>query len=100
MGTTFEAAWKVLGIPLKTTHEYTEFVPGEHFTSKAALGPVFNVAVAPEDGGTLLRMRSDVVPANWAEAAVDSLVIKISERSQDELLARIKATTEAIGRRS
>lgn len=100
VGTTFEAAWKVLGLPLKTSHEYTAFVPGEHFTSKAALGPVFNVAVAPEDGGTLLRMRSDVVPANWAEAAVDSLVIKISERSQVELLARIKATAEATGGQS
>lgn len=95
VGTTFEAAWRVLGIPLKTTHEYTEFVPNEHFTSKAALGPVFNVTLAPEDGGTRLTMQSDVVPANWAEAAVDSLAIKISERSMAELLAGIKATAEA-----
>ena len=100
VGTTFEAAWKVLGIPLKTTHEYTEFVPNEHFTSKAALGPVFNVTLEPNDGGTRLRMRSDVVPANWAEAAVDSLVIKISERSQTELLASIKATAESGGKQS
>lgn len=94
-GTTFQAEWKVLGIPLKTTHEYTEFVPNEHFTSKAALGPVFRVEVAPEDGGTRLSMRSDVVPRNMAEAAVDSLAIKMSERSQAELLANIKATAEA-----
>lgn len=97
VGTTFEVAWKVLGIPLKTTHEYTEFVPGEHFTSKSALGPVFNVAVAPENGGTRLRMRSEVVPANWGEAAVDSLVIKMSEHSQARLLASIKAAAEAGG---
>lgn len=94
VGTTFEASWHVLGIPLKTTHEYTEFVPNEHFTSKAALGPVFVVAVAPEDGGTRLSMRSDVVPSNWADAAVDSLVMKLSERSQEELLAGIKAKAE------
>ncbi|MDQ0258754.1 uncharacterized protein YndB with AHSA1/START domain [Sinomonas atrocyanea] len=95
VGTTFEASWRVLGIPLRTTHEYTEFVPHDHFTSKAALGPVFVVAVAPEDGGTRLSMRSDVVPANWADAAVDSLVIKMSEGSQEELLAGIKAKAEA-----
>ncbi|GAB2764777.1 hypothetical protein GCM10027090_38840 [Sinomonas soli] len=95
VGTTFEASWRVLGIPLRTTHEYTEFVPNDHLTSKAALGPVFVVAVAPEDGGTRLSMRSDVLPANWADAAVDSLVIKMSERSQEELLAGIKAKAEA-----
>ncbi|MBT1001750.1 SRPBCC family protein [Paenarthrobacter sp. DKR-5] len=100
VGTTFEAAWKVLGIPLKTTHEYTEFVPNEHFTSKAALGPVFNVAVSAENGGTRLSMRSDVVPANWAEAAVDSLVIKMSEHSQADLLASIKTFAEAGGAQS
>lgn len=95
VGTTFQAAWKILGVPLKTTHEYTEFVPNQYFTSKAALGPVFKVEVAPEDGGTRLHMRSDVVPRNMAEAAVDSLVIKMSERSQAELLASIKASAEA-----
>ena len=95
LGTTFEAAWKVLGIPLKTTHEYIEFVPNEHFTSKAAMGPVFIVSVEPEPGGTRLKMRSDVVPSNWAEAAVDSLVIKMSERSQADELAGIKAAAEA-----
>lgn len=100
VGTTFEAAWKVLGIPLKTTHEYTEFVPNEHFTSKAALGPVFNVAVSAENGGTRLSMRSDVVPANGAEAAVDSLVIKMSEHSQADLLASIKTFAEAGGAQS
>lgn len=97
VGTTFEAAWRILGIPLKTTHEYTEFVPNEYFTSKAALGPVFKVSVASDDGRTRLSMRSDVVPGNWAEAAVDSLVMKMSERSQAELLASIKATAEASG---
>jgi len=95
VGTTFQAAWKVLGIPLKTTHEYTEFVPNEHFTSKAALGPVFQVEVAPANGGTLLSMRSDIVPRNMAEAAVDSLVMKLSEHSQAEVLAGIKETAEA-----
>ncbi|MBP1136394.1 uncharacterized protein YndB with AHSA1/START domain [Arthrobacter sp. PvP023] len=95
VGTSFQAAWKVLGIPLKTTHEYTEYVPNEHFTSTAALGPVFKVEVAPANGGTRLSMRSDVVPRNMAEAAVDSLVMKMSERSQAELLAGIKATAEA-----
>lgn len=95
VGTTFAASWRILGIPLKTTHEYTEFVPNEHFTSKAALGPVFVVAVAPEDGGTRLSMRSDVIPSNWADAAVDSLAIKLTERSQEELLAGIKAKAEA-----
>lgn len=94
VGTSFQAAWKVLGIPLKTTHEYTEYVPNEHFTSTAALGPVFKVEVAPANGGTRLSMRSDVVPRNMAEAAVDSLVMKMSERSQAELLAGIKATAE------
>ncbi|CAN7358547.1 hypothetical protein [Arthrobacter sp. LjRoot14] len=95
VGTSFQAAWRVLGIPLKTTHEYTEYVPNEHFTSTAALGPVFKVEVAPANGGTRLSMRSDVVPRNMAEAAVDSLVMKMSERSQAELLAGIKATAEA-----
>ncbi len=98
VGTTFQAAWKVLGIPLKTTHEYTEYVPNEHFTSKAALGPIFRVEVKAENGGTRLSMRSDVVPRNMAEAAVDALVIKMSERSQTELLASIKATAEAEAR--
>lgn len=98
VGTTFQAAWKVLGIPLKTTHEYTEFTQNEHFTSKAALGPVFTVEVAPANGWTRLSMRSDVVPRNMAEAAVDALVMKISERSQTELLASIKATAEAQAR--
>ena len=95
VGTTFQVVWKVLGIPLKTTHEYTEFVQDHHFTSKAALGPVFKVEVTPEDGGTRLNMRSDVVPRNMADAAVDALVIKMSERSQAELLASIKARAEA-----
>ncbi|GGH90352.1 SRPBCC family protein [Arthrobacter liuii] len=95
VGTTFQAAWKVLGIPLKTTHEYTEFVPNGHFTSKAALGPVFKVEVTPQDGGTRLSMRSDTVPRNMAEAAVDALVIKMTERSQAEMLAGIKARAEA-----
>lgn len=95
VGTTFQAAWKVLGIPLKTTHEYTEFVPNEHFTSKAAMGPVFKVEVSAVDGGTRLDMRSDVVPRNMAEAAVDALVIKMSEHSQAEQLAGIKAKAEA-----
>lgn len=95
VGTTFQAAWKVLGIPLKTTHEYTEFTRNEHFTSKAALGPVFTVEVAPANGWTRLSMRSDVVPRNMAEAAVDALVMKMGERGQTELLASIKATAEA-----
>jgi len=98
VGTTFQAAWKVLGIPLKTTHEYTEFAQNERFTSKAALGPVFTVEVAPANGWTRLSMRSDVIPRNMAEAAVDALVMKISERSQTELLASIKATAEAQAR--
>ncbi|WP_457948855.1 SRPBCC family protein [Pseudarthrobacter sp. alpha12b] len=97
VGTTFQAAWKVMGVPLKTTHEYTGFVPNAHFTSKAALGPVFTVEVTPEDGGTRLSMRSDTVPRNMAEAAVDALVMKMSERSQAELLAGIKAAAEAGG---
>ncbi|TQJ58000.1 uncharacterized protein YndB with AHSA1/START domain [Arthrobacter sp. SLBN-83] len=95
VGTTFHAAWKVFGIPLKTTHEYTEYVANKYFTSKAALGPVFKIEVAPEDGGTRLSMRSDVVPRNIADAAVDALVIKLSERSQAEELAGIKAKAEA-----
>ncbi|MDP9888362.1 SRPBCC family protein [Pseudarthrobacter enclensis] len=95
VGTTFRAAWTVLGIPLRTTHEYTEYVPNRHFTSKAALGPVFKVEVTPEDSGTRLSMRSDVVPRNMAEAAVDALAIKMSERSQAEELAGIKARAEA-----
>jgi uncharacterized protein YndB with AHSA1/START domain len=95
VGTTFHAAWKILGFPLKTTHEYTEYVPNRHFTSKAALGPVFKVEVTPEDGGTRLSMRSDVVPRNMAEAAVDALVIKLTEHSQAEELAGIKAKAEA-----
>jgi len=95
VGTTFQAAWKVFGFPLKTTHEYTEYVPNKHFTSKAALGPVFEVEVTPENGGTRLSMRSDTVPRNMAEAAVDALVIKLSERSQAEELAGIKAKAEA-----
>ncbi|UUL76094.1 SRPBCC family protein [Pseudarthrobacter sp. Fe7] len=95
VGTTFQAAWKVLGFPLKTTHEYTEYVPNSHFTSKAALGPVFKVEVAPEDGGTRLGIRSDTVPRNMAEAAVDALVIKMSERGQAEQLAGIKAKAES-----
>lgn len=94
VGTTFQAAWKVLGIPLRTTHEYTEYVPQSHFTSKAALGPVFRVEVAPEDGGTRLRIRSDTVPRNMAEAAVDALVIKMSERGQSQQLAGMKAQAE------
>jgi len=51
VGTTFEASWKILGMPLKTTHEYIEFVPDRYFTSKAAMGPVFRVEVAPATGG-------------------------------------------------
>lgn len=96
VGTTFQAAWKVLGVPLATRHEYTEFVPNEHFTSTAELGPVFTVSVAPETGGTRLAIRSDVIPANWAEAAVDSLVTKMSERSQSDVLAGIKTRAEAL----
>lgn len=95
VGTTFQAAWKVLGFPLKTTHEYIEFVPNRHFTSKAALGPVFRVEVTPENGGTRLSMRSDTVPRNMAEAAVDALVIKMSERGQSGILAGIKEAAEA-----
>lgn len=94
VGTTFQASWKVLGIPLKTTHEYTEYVPKSHFTSKAALGPVFRVEVAPGDGGTRLSIRSDTVPRNMAEAAVDALIIKMSERGQAQQLAGIKAKAE------
>ncbi|WP_413248377.1 SRPBCC family protein [Sinomonas flava] len=95
VGTTFEAAWRILGIPLKTGHEYTEYVPNEHFTSKAGFGPVFTISVAPEGTGTKLTYHFEDVPRNWAEAAVDSLVMKMSERSQKDLLANIKATAEA-----
>lgn len=95
VGTTFDVAWRVLGIPLKTTHEYTEYVPNEHLTSKAALGPVFTLRVEPEGEGTKLTYRCDVVPSNWADAAVDALVMKMSERGQAELLQRIKEAAEA-----
>jgi len=43
-------------------------------------------------------MRSDVNPRNMAEAAVDALVMKMSERSQAELLAGIKDMAEGGGR--
>ncbi|MDQ4488785.1 SRPBCC family protein [Sinomonas sp. ASV486] len=95
VGTTFTASWKVLGIPLKTTHEYTEYVPDEHFTSKSSFGPEFRISVAPEGSGTKLTYAYEVLPSNWADAAVDSLVMKMSERSQTELLEKIKATAEA-----
>jgi hypothetical protein len=100
VGTTFHAAWKVLGIPLKTTHEYIEYVQNSHFASKAALGPVFRVEVTPEDGGTRLVIRSDTFPRNMAEAAVDALIIKMSEHGQAEQLAAIKARAEGSTGRS
>ncbi|MGB8022655.1 MAG: SRPBCC family protein [Candidatus Nanopelagicales bacterium] len=89
VGTSCRWHARLLGMPMAVTHEYTEVVPNERIVSNSSIGFVVTWTLEPADGSTRLTMEEDVAASNWVAAALESVVLRWSERDIEDWLAAI-----------
>lgn len=94
VGSTFTWPYRMMGMPLEATLEYTDITPGRRVVLESSKGFVFRFSVEPADSGTKLTIDVEDLPATWVEAAVDSVAMKLTEHDLDTWLANIKTELE------
>ena len=96
-GVGSSARWfsHLLGIHMEGVIEYTEVVPNQRIVGKSSAGPIFTLTFEPEDGGTKLTVDAEWhLPVPIVGVPVEALMMKLSEKDGEAMLANIKAEVE------
>jgi carbon monoxide dehydrogenase subunit G len=102
VGTSYEWAFRMFGMPRKGVTVYTDYVPGERLTVRnfGAMEGTATYAIEPEDGGSKVTIRADsrlAVPL--IGRFLDPFLQKMWERNvawgkrEMEKQAKVKKTT-------
>ncbi len=95
VGTRFTWSARTFGIHVSGTHEYTEFLPNQRIISVSSKGFVYTWTFEPDFEGTKLTLELQDIPNNWIEAALDTLLMKLTEQELDDWIVELDEEVEA-----